>query len=143
LLLLLNLSLVDLLGLLLLLLLSLVDLLPSSVIRIFLLNPLLFLDLLLLDFLALLVLFQAELVHLLLVPLIELRVLRGSGVCHIWPSGSRTIVIGLFPAVVGGRISLLIALWLLAGVIGCRWPVRIVLHAGLPLALIVGSRGPV
>jgi len=76
LLLLLNLSLVDLLGLLgcwLLspgrsagavgaVLLSLVDLLPSCVHRISLLNPLLFLDLLLLDLLALLVLFQTELV---------------------------------------------------------------------------------
>jgi hypothetical protein len=119
LLLLLNLSLVDLLGL----LLSLVGLLPSSVHSISLLNPLLFLDLLLLDLLALLVLSQAELVQLLLMPLIELRVHRGIRIPAVGPSASRAIVIGLFAAVVCGRIPRLIALWLLSGVIGGRQPV--------------------
>jgi hypothetical protein len=122
-LLLLNLSLVDLLGLLGLLLLSLVDLLPSCVHRTSLLNPLLFLDLLLLDLLALLVLFQAQLFQLLLMPLIELRVHRGIRIPAVGPSASRAIVIGLFPAVVCGRIARLIALWLLSGVIGGRRPV--------------------
>ena len=119
-LLLLHLSLVDLLGL---LLLSLVDLLPSCVHRISLLNPLLFLDLLLLDLLALLVLFQAQLVQLLLMPLIELRVHRGIRIPAVGPSASRTIVVGLFAAVVCGRIARLIALRLLSGVIGGRQPV--------------------
>ena len=119
-LLLLNLSLVDLLGL---LLLFLLDLLPSCVHRISLLNPLLFLDLLLLDLLALLVLFQAKLVQLLLMPQIELRVHRGIRIPAVGPSASRAIVIGLFPAVVCGRIARLIALWLLSGVIGGRRPV--------------------
>ena len=129
LLLLLNLSLVDLLGL---LLLSLVDLLPSSVHSISLLNPLLFLDLFLLDLLALLVLFQAELVQLLLMPLIELRVHRGIWIPAGGPSASRAIVIGLFAAVVCGRIPRLIALWLLSGVVGGRWPV---LYIGLNIRL--------
>jgi len=128
-LLLLNLSLVDLLGL---LLLSLVDLLPASVHSISLLNPLLFLDLFLLDLLALLVLFQAELVQLLLMPLIELRVHRGIWIPAGGPSASGAIVIGLFAAVVCGRIPRLIALWLLSGVVGGRWSV---LYIGLNIRL--------
>src|SRR5882762_9281289 len=120
-----------------LLLLFLLDLLPSSVHSICLLSPLLLLNLSLvdllgllgllllslLDLLALLVLFQAQLVQLLLMPLIELRVHRGIRIPAVGPSASRAIVIGLFAAVVCGRIPRLIALRLLSGVIGGRWPV--------------------
>src|SRR5258708_34664733 len=55
-------------------------------------------------------------------PLIELRVHRGIRVrvSAAGPSASRTIVIGLFPPVVCGRIPRLIALWLLPGVVGGR-----------------------
>src|SRR6266404_1147817 len=73
--------------------LVLFDSLPSSVIRIILLNLLLLLDLLLLDLLALLVLFLAELFHLLLMPLVKLRigVVRPVGVVR--PRRRWTIVV--------------------------------------------------